>query len=69
MAEDIFENMLAKMDITQRQQAVLRASMELFATQGMHTAAIAGIMAVGILLGSTMFRMYSEWKFRKLFHK
>ena len=34
MAEDIFENMLAKMDITQRQRAVLRASMELFATQG-----------------------------------
>ena len=32
MAEDIFENMLAKMDITQRQRAVLRASMELFAT-------------------------------------
>ncbi|MDY4582358.1 MAG: threonine/serine exporter family protein [Candidatus Faecousia sp.] len=46
-----------------------RGEMELFATQGMHTAAIAGIMAVGILLGSTMFRMYSEWKFRKLFHK
>ena len=44
-----------------------RGEMELFAKQGMHTAAIAGIMAVGILLGSTMFRMYSEWKFRKLF--
>lgn len=39
-----------------------RGQMELFATQGMHTAAIAGIMAVGILLGSTFFRMYSEWK-------
>ena len=45
-----------------------RGEMELFAKQGMHTAAIAGIMAVGILLGSTIFRMYSEWKFRKLFH-
>lgn len=39
MAEDIFENMLAKMDITQRQQAVLRASMELFATQGFNQTA------------------------------
>ncbi len=39
--------------------------MERFASQGMHTAAIAGIMAVGILLGSTVFRMYSDWKVRK----
>ncbi len=46
-----------------------RGEMELFATQGMHTAAIAGIMAVGILLGSTMFRMYSDWKYRKLYLK
>lgn len=41
--------------------------MELFAQQGMHTAAIAGIMAVGILLGSTVFRIYSDWKLKKLF--
>ena len=41
--------------------------MEAFAHQGMHTAAIAGIMAVGILLGSTVFRIYSDWKLRKLF--
>lgn len=41
--------------------------MEQFAQQGMHTAAIAGIMAVGILLGSTVFRLYSDWKLRKLF--
>ena len=41
--------------------------MEAFAQQGMHTAAIAGIMAVGILLGSTVFRMYSDWKLKKLF--
>lgn len=43
----------------------VRGDMDLFATQGMHTAAIAGIMAVGILLGSTAFRMYSDWKLRK----
>ena len=36
--------------------------MELFASKGMHTAAIAGIIAVGILLVSTLFRVYSVWK-------
>ncbi len=40
----------------------VRGEMELFAEKGMHTAAVAGIMAVGILLGSTIFRMYSDWK-------
>jgi len=43
----------------------VQGDMEQFATQGMHTAAIAGIMAVGILLGSTVFRMYSDWKAKK----
>ena len=43
----------------------VRGEMELFASQGMFTAAIAGVMAVGILLGSTMFRMYSHWKLHK----
>lgn len=43
----------------------VRGDMETFATKGMHTAAIAGIMAVGILLGSTMFRMYSDWKMHR----
>lgn len=40
----------------------VRGQMDLFATEGMHTAAIAGILAVGILLGSTAFRIYSERK-------
>lgn len=40
----------------------VRGQMDLFADKGMHTAAVAGIMAVGILLGSTVFRMYSDWK-------
>ena len=39
----------------------VRGEMEMFASQGMHTAAIAGIMAVGILLGSSTFRMYTYW--------
>ena len=40
----------------------VQGQMDLFATKGMFTAGIAGIMAVGILLGSTVFRMYSDWK-------
>ncbi len=43
----------------------VQGRMDLFAEKGMHTAAIAGIMAVGILLGSTVFRMYADWKARK----
>lgn len=38
----------------------VRGDMDLFASTGIHTAAIAGILAVGILLGSTVFRMYSS---------
>ena len=44
----------------------VRGQMDLFANQGMFTIAIAGIMAVGILLVSTVFRMYSDWKFSKI---
>ena len=38
---------------------------DLFASRGMLTAGIAGIMAVGILLGSTVFRAWTVWKNRK----
>ncbi len=40
----------------------VRGQMDLFATQGAHTAAIAGIIAVGILLVSTSTRMWTTWK-------
>ncbi len=40
----------------------VRGEMELFAQTGMHTAAIAGILAVGILLGSTLFRLHQKRK-------
>jgi len=40
----------------------VRRQMDLFASTGMRTAAVAGIMAVGILLASTLFRMYTVWK-------
>ena len=43
----------------------VRGQMELFAEKAIHTAAIAGILAVGILLGSTSFRMYSDWKMKR----
>ena len=43
----------------------VRGETELFASRGLFTAAIAGVMAVGILLGSTLFRIYSDWKFQK----
>lgn len=40
----------------------VRGEMENFANQGMHTIAIAGIMAVGIILVSTVFRIWSVLK-------
>ena len=40
--------------------------MDQFANQGMYTAAIAGIIAVGILLGSTFFRIYSNKKAKRI---
>ena len=43
----------------------VQGEMELFASRGLFTAAIAGVMAVGILLGSTLFRMYSDRRARK----
>ena len=43
----------------------VRGEIELFASKGMFTAAIAGVMAVGILLGSTAFRIYSDWKIHR----
>ena len=43
----------------------VKGEMELFANQGMYTAAIAGIMAIGILLVSTSVRLYHVWRARK----
>ena len=40
----------------------VQGQMEAFASKGMHTAATAGIIAVGILLASTIFRMWTIWK-------
>ena len=38
----------------------VRGEMELFASRGIHTLAIASVMAVGILLSSTFVRMLSD---------
>ena len=43
----------------------VRGMNEQFANQGLHTAAIAGIIAVGILLASTTVRMYLTWRAQK----
>ncbi len=43
----------------------VKGEMELFASKGMFTAAIAGTMAVGILLISTTVRLWTTRKFRK----
>ena len=43
----------------------VQGEMELFADKGMITAAIAGVMAVGILLVSTTVRLWTTRKFRK----
>ncbi len=40
----------------------VHGSMERFAAQGMHTAAIAGVMAVGVLLVTTIVRLVYTWK-------
>ena len=43
----------------------VRGEMALFAAQGMYTAAIAGVIAVGILLVSTTVKMYYTWRIMK----
>ena len=40
----------------------VHGNMERFAAQGMHTAAIAGDIAVGVLLVTTIVRLCYTWK-------
>ena len=44
----------------------VQGQMDAFASSGMHTASTAGIIAVGILLASTVFRMWTLWKMSKI---
>jgi uncharacterized membrane protein YjjP (DUF1212 family) len=43
----------------------VRDEMVAFADKGMHTIAIAGVIAVGVILISTLFRMWTIWKRRR----
>ncbi len=43
----------------------VHADMDAFASQGFHTVAIAGVMAVGILVSSTVFRIISNYQAAK----
>lgn len=43
----------------------IRGEINNFMSKGLLTAALAGALAVGVLLGSTVFRMYGAWKRRK----
>lgn len=43
----------------------VKGQMDAFARQGMFTAAIAGVMAVGILLVSTSVKIYATWQQQK----
>lgn len=40
----------------------VHGEMEQFAAQGMHTAAIAGVIAVGVLLVTTIVRLCYSWR-------
>lgn len=43
----------------------VKGNMELFAEKGMHTISVAGVMAVAILLVSTIVRMWTDWKAKR----
>lgn len=43
----------------------VRGDMDMFAQKGMHTIAVAGVMAVSILLVSTIVRMHTDWKHKR----
>ena len=52
-------------DVYYTMNYAVRGNTEMFNRHGMFTAAVAGVMAVAILLVSTLFRMYSAWKLQK----
>ena len=41
---------------------IIHSDMATFAAKGTHTIAIAGVIAVGVLLVSTIFRLWTVWK-------
>ena len=45
--------------------AIVNGDMQAFSSKGMETISIAGALAIGILLVSTLVRLWSVWKHRK----
>ena len=52
-------------DVYYTMNYAVRGNAEMFNRHGMFTAAVAGVMAVAILLVSTLFRMQNTWKMQK----
>ena len=56
-------------DVYYTMNYAVRGNTEMFNRHGMFTAAVAGVMAVAILLVSTAFRMQTTWKLQKRSHR
>ena len=56
-------------DVYYTMNYAVRGNTEMFNRHGMFTAAVAGVMAVAILLVSTGFRMHTSWKLQRLHRK
>ena len=52
-------------DIYYTMDYAVRGNTDAFIRYGLHTGALAGTLAVGILLVSTAFRMWGVWRHRK----
>ena len=49
-------------DIYYTMDFAIRGDMEQFLSRGLHTITLAGCLAIGVLLSSTAFRMWRDWK-------
>ena len=56
-------------DVYYTMNDAVRGNPEMFNRHGMFTAAVAGVMAVAILLVSSAFRTHTAWKLSRLQHK
>ena len=56
-------------DVYYTMNYAVRGNAEMFNRHGMFTAAVAGVMAVAILLVSTAFRMHTTWRIQHFYSK